>query len=178
MKKRDVIGLIICFLLVVCGGFLMFNSIFFKSLFHKNQFDSGKDPGTVVSELIHDHNGYSMIITGKGEMSDFIPPEWSKSLYNESSGWKISIQSASIENGVTSISSCLFMGCSKLKKVQLSQSIRVIGVKAFAYCENLDSIIYTGTMQDWNCIMENSPLWNDESQIRTVICSDGEISIK
>lgn len=167
---------IYCLAIAVVAGMVMYNTLFLKAVFHMNYYNSGEQIDNVISKLIFDKNGYSMIISGSGDMSEYTPIEWSNALYNQSSGWKVSIRSVRIEEGVTSISKCLFMGCSKLKTVDIPHSMLKIGTKAFAYCNGLEEINYNGTVNEWSEVVAHSPLWNDESSIHSVICSDGSVS--
>ncbi len=51
-----------------------------------------------------------------------------------------SIKSLTIENGVTSIGDCTFLGCSNLTSVTFPDSLIYIGVLAFQNCTNLTSV--------------------------------------
>ncbi len=163
---------------VICVAFmlvfiLIFNPLLVKMFFGKNQFNSGVNDENVMAQLVYTWNGYEIIISGNGNMSDYIPVEWAEYMMDSSSGWKVSIKSVRIHKGVSSISSGLFSGCSKLSTVYLPRSMEHIGAKAFAYCFSLNKIEYQGTVDEWRLIMNDSPLWSSESSIDSVVCTDG-----
>lgn len=159
--------------LVIPMLILASNSIFFKSLLRNNYFNADNANGDVMSSLVFGLNGYEMNIYGNGKMSEYTPLEWTKNLINLSSGWKISIKKVTFSDGVTSISSGLFSGCSKLNTVHIPRSMKEIGTKAFAYCNALENIYYQGTIKDFLYIVDNSPFWCSESNISFVVCTDG-----
>ena len=165
--------LVLSLLFVILILIVLSNSIFFRSLFRMNRFNADDADGNVISYLIYGLNEYEMIISGTGEMSEYTPKEWTEKLTNLSSGWKISIKAVTVEEGVSSISSSAFSGCSELNYVCLPHSLTKIGVKAFAYCFLLNSIEYHGTIEEWNYVIDNSPMWCSESFITSVVCSDG-----
>jgi hypothetical protein len=161
---------ILCVILILM---LLQNTNMIKSILRINKFDVGREEGTVISSLVYGVNGYEMIISGQGDMSEYTPREWTENLVSLSSGWKISIKKVTVEEGVSSISSGAFWGCSDLEAVSLPHSIEKIGTKAFADCYLLENIKYNGKITEWCDVMDNSPLWNGESSIKSVICLDG-----
>lgn len=167
------ITLVLTVLSIILISIMLSNSIFLRSLFRLNCFNADDADGTVISYLIYGSNGYEMIISGTGEMSEYIPKEWTEKLTNLSSGWKISIKTVTVEEGVSSISSGAFSGCSELNSVNLPHSLTRIGVNAFAYCYPLNSVVYHGTIEEWNSVIDNSPSWCNESFITSVVCLDG-----
>ena len=69
-----------------------------------------------------------------------------------------------------------FVGCDALKNVTISNSVRSIGYHAFAYCSNLTSINFEGTVSEWNAIQKDA-LWCEGSPITKIICANGEITL-
>ena len=179
MKKlwHNRISLLITIVFSTTVLIMVFNTIFFRSLFQLNRFNADDANGNVISYLIYSFHGYEMLITGTGEMSEYPPKEWTEKLTNLSSGWKISIKRVTVEEGVTSISSGAFSGCSELNSVNLPHSLMRIGVNAFAYCYALETINYNGTIEEWKYVIDNSPMWHNESFLTSVICSDGVYTI-
>ena len=85
-----------------------------------------------------------LTISGKGDMPDYIdishgigttPREY---IYN--APWPSTITAVVINDGVTSIGGCAFLGCSRLTSVTISNSVTYIGESAFRECSGLTSI--------------------------------------
>lgn len=72
------------------------------------------------------------------------------------------------------IGNTAFFGCDYLNYVKISKRIESIGSAAFNYCTNLESINYEGTIEEWNKIDIYSD-WRDNSVIKTIHCTDGDI---
>ena len=152
---------------------MLSNSIFLNSFLRLNRINADDKDGAVIAELTWGVGGYGLTISGDGNMSEYTPKAWSEQLKSMSYGWKIPIRNVTVKEGVTSISAGLFSGCKKLDFVCLPHSIEKIGIKAFAYCDALNSIVYKGSIAEWHTVMDNSPLWYEDSLITTVICIDG-----
>ena len=61
---------------VICVVFmlvfiLIFNPLLVKMFFGKNQFNSGVNDENVMAQLVYTWNGYEIIISGNGNMSDY-----------------------------------------------------------------------------------------------------------
>lgn len=78
-----------------------------------------------------------------------------------------------IEEGCTEILESAFYWCTKLKSITIPKSVRHIGSNTFNHCEKLDTIIYNGTMDEWNQIVKQRNWDYDELTIR---CVDGELN--
>lgn len=170
---RRLMIIILITLLALLFVFMLSNTIFFKSLMRINRIKADDKNGAVQSEVIWSPNGYEVIIFGDGDMSEYTPRAWSEQLKSMSYGWKIPIRKVTVEEGITSISAGIFSGCNKLDYVCLPHSIEKIGIKAFAYCDALSSIVYQGTIDEWHTVMDQSPLWYEDSLITSVTCIDG-----
>ena len=77
---------------------------------------------------------------------------------------------------VTSIGNYALNGCSGLTSITIPKSITGIGVGAFYGCIALKSIVFGGTIQQWNDITLGYR-WNYNVLATEVICSDGVISL-
>ena len=65
---------------------------------------------------------------------------------------------------------------SYLKSIEIPASVTEMGSSVFAFCESLDTIIYKGTVTQWNSI-EFGVGWYTEISTSEVICSDGVVSL-
>lgn len=85
-----------------------------------------------------------------------------------------------IPDGVTSIGSYAFSGCSNLTSVTIPNSVTYIGDWTFDECSGLTSITFNGTKAQWNSIQKgldwNYNNWNSGTGDYTVYCTDGEIA--
>ena len=93
------------------------------------------------------------------------------------------VPSLIIPNGVTSIGNRIFGACKNLTKITLPNSLTQIGNGVFSNSTNLHTIIFKGTVAEWNSIdklyVENeydSVHWFDGSSDFTIYCTDGEIT--
>lgn len=90
--------------------------------------------------------------------------------------WCHALTTITIPDSVTSIGKSVFFECDHLTSVTIGKGVTIIGVNAFANCGSLTSITYNGTINDWNRITLK-PLWNDQSAIQQIICTDGTITL-
>lgn len=70
-----------------------------------------------------------------------------------------------------------FHGCKLLQTVIVPKGIQYISGYAFDGCLTLECIYYAGTMEEWkrvNCVYQ----WNAVSNIKKIICQDGEIVLE
>ncbi len=79
-----------------------------------------------------------------------------------------------IPNTVTQIGEDAFMGADYLETIKLGAEIIKIGHYAFAYCENLNCIMFCGTISQWNAIELGGSLGATGNEI---ICTDGNIKL-
>jgi len=85
-----------------------------------------------------------------------------------------SLQSIIIPDSVKVIESQAFEGCYNLFKVVLPRDIEEIYDYAFSFCNELKSIIYQGTKEEWNKVQLESG-WRDNSNLTKIICNDGVV---
>ena len=82
-----------------------------------------------------------------------------------------------IPEGVTSIGSYAFYGCTGLTSVTIPDSVTSIGWGAFYNCMGLTSIKFNGTKAQWSSIQKGYA-WNiNVPSTCQVVCTDGTISI-
>lgn len=99
-----------------------------------------------------------LTISGSGKMDNFIMG--SSDAWQEDKG---SITELRIADGVTSIGSVAFLGCSALRCAEIPESVTEIGTYAFYGCSSLSDVIYAGSESTWDDIVvgvENTPLQN------------------
>ena len=83
-----------------------------------------------------------------------------------------------IPDGVTSIGKMAFVGCKNLTDIYLPASISAIGTKLFQFLENyvnLQTIHYSGTMEQWQVIWKAGD-WDNGTYDYTVYCVDGNVA--
>ena len=66
--------------------------------------------------------------------------------------------------------------CTKLTDVVLRESVTSIQANAFRGCVRLKSIVYLGTIEQFNKI-KLDPKWANGSSIHKIICTDGDIKL-
>ena len=62
------------------------------------------------------------------------------------------------------------------KTVVLPSTITIIDDMAFYGCDKLETLIFKGTMEQWNAI-EKTKGWNNSITVSEVICSDGTVPL-
>ena len=100
--------------------------------------DSGTCGDSLTWVLTGTEPDLTLTIRGSGKMSD-----WSHNSSYKYSPWysrRLSIKTVIVENGVTSIGSYVFCGCSSLTSITIPDSVTSIGEYAFYGCLSLTSI--------------------------------------
>ena len=87
-----------------------------------------------------------------------------------------SLTSVNIPNSVTSIGWEAFFNCRGLISVTIPNSVTSISGYAFQLCTNLTSLIYEGTIEQWNSISKGAGVFQG-TPLTKVTCSDGEVSL-
>lgn len=76
---------------------------------------------------------------------------------------------------LSSIGKGVFGWCSLLRDVTIESCVTSIDYQAFYLCTSLQYINFKGTVEQWNTIEKGSD-WNDNTDIYTIYCTDGEIT--
>lgn len=79
-----------------------------------------------------------------------------------------------IPESVTTIHAEAFSECSNLKEIEIPASVTSIRQSSFYGCSNLTTVIYMGTIEQWNFISVNSG--NENLTSAKIICTDGIIN--
>lgn len=84
-----------------------------------------------------------------------------------------------VGQGVTEIQKETFFNCNSLTHLTLGQGVTTIAEEAFAQCTKLTTIIYQGTVEQWNQInLASNWLGAGEVPAVEVICTNGTVSLK
>jgi len=110
--------------------------------------------GAALSWNIYDSDsdgtGDTLVISGSGDMYDYTPESMPWSAYKDT------IKTVDIINGVTSVGSNAFAGCSSLKKLLIPETVTSIKTGAVDNCEALEDITYVGSDENWNNVEINT----------------------
>lgn len=83
-----------------------------------------------------------------------------------------------IPNTVTQIGECAFMSADYLETIEIGAGVIQIGYYAFAYCEKLNCIKFSGTRNQWSSIELGGSLGGyNRNPDAEIICSDGNIKL-
>ena len=85
------------------------------------------------------------------------------------------LTSVTIPDSVTTIGEWAFLSCSGLTSVTIPDSVTSISVGAFYDCRGLTNITFQGTKAQWNAISTGSN-WNYKTGAYTIHCTDGDIA--
>jgi hypothetical protein len=77
---------------------------------------------------------------------------------------------------VTSIANQAFYNCLNITSITIPEEVTSIGMLAFADCKNLATIIYTGTVAQWNAVNKGMD-WKYSVPATYVRCSNGQAVI-
>ena len=86
------------------------------------------------------------------------------------------LTSVTIGNSVTSLGGRAFYSCTNLTSITIPVSVTTFGTYLFQRCSSLSTLIYEGTIEQWNSISKGGG-WSYETPLTKVTCSDGEVSL-
>ena len=117
-KTKKIISLLLSILMIITA----------LPLTAVNSFAADKITSGVTGDCTWSLDGTVLTISGNGKMKDYYTP------------WVESITKVIIENGVTSIGSSAFSGCTSLTNITIPDSVTSIGRNAFENCTSLTNI--------------------------------------
>ena len=85
------------------------------------------------------------------------------------------LESFVLPKKVTDISIYTFYGCTSLSYVRLHKKVSNIEIGAFMECPRLTALDFEGTKAEWKRLVDACPAWDDDTAIRYVHCSDGDV---
>lgn len=136
--------------------------------------------GTEITDLIIPSsitNIGNYAFTSSGYITSVTIPDSVVSIGEEAFGYLEKLPSIKLPNNLTNISDYTFFGCYDLASVTIPDSVVRIGDSAFANCLILKTVIYSGTIEQWNNITKGRS-WKTYVPYNCVVyCTDGQIRI-
>ncbi|MDE6201126.1 MAG: leucine-rich repeat domain-containing protein [Clostridiales bacterium] len=122
-------------------------------------------------------NPYYVLISVKNEsVSSFVINGNTKIIADLAFKYCRSLTAVKIPDSVTNMGRGTFYSCKSLKTVNIGSSVTDIGEYVFRYCNSLKNVGFNGTTVQWESIPK-SDTWNFGSAIKTVVCTDGKITL-
>lgn len=81
-----------------------------------------------------------------------------------------------VSHGCTALPTRAFYYCSALASITIPSSLTTIANDAFYQCSSVTTLIYTGTVSQWNSITKEK-YWKEGCNITTVQCNNGSVSV-
>lgn len=144
----------------------------FKELKAKSSEDIVVIPSECFLQHLKDEEAINAIVEIRDKISKWLSTkiDWSKFdgrnldlLCNEYKIHREDIIEATVPDGVTLIEEYAFNGCEGLKSITIPKSVMGIGEYAFHLC-NCD-IIYDGTEEQWNKLINEFSLWDFSGKV-------------
>ncbi len=83
-----------------------------------------------------------------------------------------SLTSITLPANLTNIREHTFSDCNAMTSIEIPAGVTSIGDSAFRDCRELETILFNGTLEEWNRIDKQNS-WDDETGYYTVQCMDG-----
>ena len=87
------------------------------------------------------------------------------------------LKTIELHENITLIGNYAFFECTSLSSLKIPSSVTYIDSLAFKGCSNLTTINYNSTQADWNSKIKKARDWNQDSNITTIVCTDGTITL-
>lgn len=98
-------------------------------------YAQGGTTGPLTWQLSGDSPNYTLTISGIGDMPDYTIPD-----YSPWYSYRGEITTIIMENGITRIGNCAFIGCNLPVTIDIPKSVTTIGISAFSSCASLTTI--------------------------------------
>ena len=86
------------------------------------------------------------------------------------------LESVNLSDKTTAIDDLAFFGCVNLYRLDLPNTLKSIGKDAFGSCENLTTICFNGTIEQWNGITNNKFWLADTNKVEYITCTNGSVT--
>ena len=82
-----------------------------------------------------------------------------------------------MQEGIWVIGNSAFYDCWRLKKVTIPDSVTQIEGRAFALCYKLTTIIYKGTVEQWEQMQRESNWLEGNEKVKKIVCKNGTVTL-
>ena len=143
----------------------------------------------IPTDFIVESNDKSTVgYTGEANESLIIPDIIQEKLTYEDNWYRVTaigewafyycynLVSITLPDTVTSIEDRAFSDCTNLTSITIPNSVTHIGSDVFSWDDALTSITFEGTVAQWKAIHKHAD-WDWESNITTIICTDGVVTL-
>jgi hypothetical protein len=100
-----------------------------------------------------------------------------QSIGNSAFNYCTKLKSVEIPDSVTTIGEWVFAMCMDLQTVTIGNGVQSIGQCVFSNCLGLSEIHYKGTQVQWKAVAKDS-YWQSGAFLKNVVCSDGTIVLE
>jgi hypothetical protein len=82
-----------------------------------------------------------------------------------------------MQKGIWVIGRSAFYNCWRMKKVTIPDSVTQIDGHAFALCYHLTTIIYKGTVEQWEQMQRESTWLYGTENVKKIVCKNGTVTL-
>jgi hypothetical protein len=169
---------------VTCIGMVAFSGcVSLKSIAIPSgvtEIDSSAFSGCVSLKSIAIPSGVTEIdssaFSGCTGLTSFAMPSSLESIGSEAFSGCTGLTSITLPDALISLFSESFKGCISLTSFSIPSSLATIGSRVFMGCDKLLAIDYSDAMDKFKMVT-NDRTWNEDSSIKTVHCTDGDLAL-